>query len=526
MRLLLHSLAAGTLLLAVAGFGLAQTQPAAISELPPPGSPLLAAPPPAPQPQAAERLAMCLAEMEKLHNEEAALQAAAQDDEQKKKIDLLQKQVETLEKMTKLLADELKKPTGTATLEARAVQAAQRDQELANAINELREHQDAQERYGLQLPAQLKELFLPSGNNETPLSIYGTLAFGFGRIIGDALAAPGGPRPSTPGGFYFGEFTPDFLLKLNDWIFLEAEVGVAGDGSVSAGSFLQADFFINDWLTIIAGRFVAPIGWYNLRSNNPWVTKLPTDAPGSAPLLWQQVLPLVSLLGVQAQGSFYLGCSPIKMEYNAYVSNGLNTTPSSPPVIDDFANLENMTNTFNVITNDKAVGGRIGLWWPEMGLAGGVSALYNGDYIAGGFEDSLSLWAVDLNYHQGNWDVRAEYGRTYQQAGSFLPNNITRQGVNAQIAYRPWDCPHTVLQNCEAIYRYGYVDFHGIDPSALNLAAYATPIDVPIRRQQHEFGINYYFYPRLVLKCAYQVNDEPNHHLRDNQFISELAWGW
>ena len=61
-------------------------------------------------------------------------------------------------------------------------------------------------------------------DNETPLSIYGALAFGYSKI------------QHQPGGFYFGEFTPDFLLKLNDWIFLEAEIGIGADGSVSAGS--------------------------------------------------------------------------------------------------------------------------------------------------------------------------------------------------------------------------------------------------------------------------------------------------
>ena len=64
---------------------------------------------------------------------------------------------------------------------------------------------------------------------------------------------------------------------------------------MSAGSFAQADFFVNDWLTIIAGRFVAPIGWYNVRINNPWINKLPGDAPGSAPLLWLQVLPPMAM---------------------------------------------------------------------------------------------------------------------------------------------------------------------------------------------------------------------------------------
>jgi hypothetical protein len=478
-----------------------------------------------------------------------APQATAQDDEQKKKIEeqgkkieLLQKEIENLQKTTQLLADQLKKqpPAGAAveklqtqaaTLDARSVQAAQRDVELAHAVDDLREHVDAQERYGPWLPAPLKELFLPSGTNETHLSIYGALAFGYSKIIGDpTTAAQGatGPRPSTPGGFYFGEFTPDFLLKLNDWVFLEAELSVGSNGSVSVGSFAQADFFLTDWLTIIAGRFVAPIGWYNERLNNPWVNKLPTDAPGSAPLLWLQVLPPLSLLGVQAQGSFYLGCSPIKLEYNAYVSNGLNVTPATAgsPTINELANLEGMESTFNIISNEKAAGGRIGLAWPEVGLWAGLSGMYNGDYVAGGFEDAISLWAFDLNYHKDNWDARFEYGMTHQQARSFLGANIERQGFYAQLAYRPRDCCNEYLRNVEAVYRYSYVTFPGINGPSLDLSAFGTPIDVPVRRQQNEFGINYWFTPSLVLKVAYQINDEPRFHLHDNQFITELAWGW
>jgi hypothetical protein len=476
-----------------------------------------------------------------LRNQQAAGQAAPQDEQLKKQLELQQKQIEVLEKQIKLLREQVSKAppagaavekleTDTATLQARSLQAAHRDQEAAAAIDSINDHIDSQERYGPQLPWTLKQLFDPFDNNETPLSIYGALTFGYQRIIGNAAtAANGAGRPSTPGGFYFGEFTPDFLLKLNDWIFLEAEIGIGGDGSVSAGSFAQADFFVNDWLTIIAGRFVAPIGWYNERLNNPWVNKLPTDAPGSPPLLWLQVLPPLSLLGVEAQGAFYLGCSPIKLEYNAYISNGLNFTPAAKsgfPDVNELANLENMTSTFSVITNDKAVGGRVGLWWPEVGLAGGISGMLNGDYVAGGFEDSISLWALDLNYHHGNWDARAEYGETWQEAGSFAHSNIRRRGCYAQVAYRPWDCPNRYLQNVEFIYRYSYVDFRGIDPKALDLTTFSTPIDVPVRRSQHEVGIDYWFYRRMVLKVAYQFNEEPGFHLHDNQFITELAWGW
>jgi len=461
------------------------------------------------------------------------------DDKLQKRIELLQKQIETQQKMMQLLLEQMKKQpvaapsekiqTDIAVLQSRSAQAAQREQDLANAVDNLAEHVDAQERSGPQLPAQLKELFLPSGNNETPLSIYGALSFGFAHIVGNAgTAANGEGRPTTPGGFYFGEFTPDFFVKLNDWIFLEAEIGVGSDGSVSVGSFAQADFIVNDWLTISAGYIVAPIGWFNERLNNPWINKLPGDTPGAGPLLWQQVLPTLSLLGVQAQGSFYIGPSPFKLEYTAYVSNGLNFTPATPgmPTLSELANLENMLDTFNIISNDKAFGGRLGLWWPEMGLEAGISGMVNGEYVAGGFDDSISLWAVDFNYHQGNWDFRAEGGIAYQQAATFIGANIQREGFYTQIAYRPYDVANKYLQRLEGVYRYSYVDFPGIDANELDLTTFNTPVDVPIRRQQNEFGINYYFYPRLVLKCAYQINDEPGFHLHDNQFITELDWGW
>jgi hypothetical protein len=488
-----------------------------------------------------EELVLHQQEVDFLRTQLLVAQGAEQQDEKlKKQVEVLQKEIEAQQKMIQLLVDQMKKQplagapleklqTQVATLEARSQQAARRDLELSQGIDNLTEHLDADERNGPRLPATLKALFDPFQNNESPLSIYGALAFGYSKILGDtATAANGAGRPGTPGGFYFGEFTPDFYLKLNDWILLEAEVSVNANGSASAGAFAQADFFVTDWLTIIAGRFVAPIGWYNERINNPWVNKLPADAPGSAPLLWLQVLPPFSMLGVQAQGSFYVGASPIKMEYNVYISNGLNLTPAKAgnPTINELANLENMESTFSVITNDKAVGGRIGLWWPEAGFAVGLSGMYNGDYVAGGFEDSISLWAVDLNYHKGNWDLRAEYGMTQQQAGSFIPCHIRRQGFYAQAAYRPCDCSNKYVQNVELVYRYSWVDFSGIDPTTLDLTTFATPVDVPVRRQQNEIGINYHFYPRMILKCAYQINDEPGFHLHDNQFITELDWGW
>src|SRR5262249_6528350 len=142
------------------------------------------------------------AQLDEIRKEQAALQKGEQAEDQKKRMELLQKLVETLEKRVRLLEDQIKKqPTApgmeqlqlqAATLDARSVQAARRDQELASAIDDLREQLDAEKRYGPNLPAQLKELFLLSGNNESPLSIYGALSFGYSKILGDSTTAANG----------------------------------------------------------------------------------------------------------------------------------------------------------------------------------------------------------------------------------------------------------------------------------------------------------------------------------------------
>src|SRR6516225_3206848 len=95
MRHLRLGLVIGILL--TAGGPVGQAQPADI-KLPPPGpapEPVLPSPdevPAAPLSAAGPTLQVCLSEIEDLREEEAALQKGAQDDEQKKRVDLLQKQ--------------------------------------------------------------------------------------------------------------------------------------------------------------------------------------------------------------------------------------------------------------------------------------------------------------------------------------------------------------------------------------------------------------------------------------------------
>ncbi len=464
-----------------------------------------------------EELAALEQKIDSLRKEQQAAQAAPQDEQTKKKFDLLQKQIETLEKMVRLLADQAKKqpPSGAAVdklqedvarLEARSRQAAQRDQEVASAIDNIVEHADAQERNGPWLPATLKELFLPSQTNETPLSIYTNLVVGYNS-----------PETGTAGPF-FGNFSPHLRLTLNDWIYAIGEIDVFSNGVVDV-SDAEADFIVNDWLTVVIGRFPAPIGFFNERLNSPWINKLP-----DLPLMFRQVSPPISINGVQLRGAHYLGDWPVKVAYSVYGSSGLELNNQAPG-LNDVANLENMENTYNVVSSEPTFGGRLSLWYPAIGIEVGLSGLHNADYTPVA-EDGIQLWELDANYHKGNWDLRFEYAETYQHAASFISTNIRRRGLYAQVAYRPVEALNKYLQKLELVGRYSRTWFSGIDPTALDLTTFATSVDVPVNRNQYTIGINYWFYASLVAQVAYEFNQEPGFSLSDNIFMAQLGWGF
>jgi hypothetical protein len=95
------------------------------------------------------------------------------------------------------------------------------------------------------------------------------------------------------------------------------------------------------------------------------------------------------------------------------------------------------------------------------------------------------------------------------------------------VAYRPYEAPHPWLQNIEGVFRYGYTSFSGIDLAALDLTTFATEVDVPVNRHQFTFGLNYYFYPSLILKLAYEINREAkDFKLHDDVFMAQVSWGF
>jgi hypothetical protein len=442
-----------------------------------------------------------------------AAQGKGDDDKLRKQLEVTQKQVQILEKMVKLLADEMKKapPVGpaveklqtqTALLEARQQQAAVRDQDVANAIDDLRETADAERRNWLELPATLKELFHPERNNETPFGCWGTVSANY-QNFGNSNSQ-------------FGiDWLPHFYLLLNEQFMLEVNPDITAQ-SIDLFS-CQLDWCITDNLCLEIGRWYAPIGFFNDRLHTSWVFKTP-----DRPLMFSQVLPeQLNMNGIMARGAAYPTSLPVKLEYAAFVANGFSLAATNPTA-QDFADLSKMKDAATRVNDGKAVGGRWGLNFPTLGWTVGISGLANGPYDSNRKFD-LNLWDFDIGYHYGNWDFRFEYANTAQQAPV---TTIRRQGFYAQLSYRPFDLPPGFLQKLEGVFRYDNVRFSGIDLAQTGIN-FASREAIPVDRNRFTFGLNYYLYESLILKFDWEINQELSFRsLNDNGFFFQMAWGY
>jgi hypothetical protein len=439
-------------------------------------------------------------------------------DRLKAQVDLQQKQIDVLLRMTQLLADQVKKQPAArtaveklqeqvATQEARIQQGAQRDLEQAQARDPLVDHIDAESRNGPTLPATLRELFSPFRNNESPLAIYGSVAQEFNAFS---------EQNST---------FRDQTLELRPYLLLNEKWLMSANVALQQGTTqlwrAQAEWFLNDNLTVVFGRFYSPIGFFSERLRLNWVIKTPDP-----PLMFNQVYPAqLSFNGVQVRGSRYVADTPVKLEYSGFVSNGLSLTGTKlqPSV---YSNLNNFSDT-TAITGAKALGGRLGISIPKVGFIAGLSGLENMAYDQSG--QTMSLWDIDASWHTGNWDARFELAKTDQQTPDHAAP-IRRFGFYTQVAYRQYDCPNPYLQKLEGVFRFDHVQFDGINlqQTGINFGGlglnYARQ---PLDRDRYTIGANYWFYSSLVLKLAIEFNEERGvPSLRDNGFLGQLVWGF
>lgn len=346
------------------------------------------------------------------------------------------------------------------------------------------------------------------------------------------------------GNFGVGNFSPIFHYQYRDLVMLESEleISISENGETELEmEYLTIDYFLNDHIALVAGKFLSPIGQFRQNLHPSWINKLASAPPGfghdgAAP---------TSDVGVQARGGFKIGKK--FANYAAYVSNGpeLNATFE-----DDEFELEGIVaEGFGTDADgEKVFGGRFG-FLPLAGLEIGISVatgkatvtaleLAHGDdddegghgdekFSAGllseegpeepeesGFDlhdeqaRDYDVFGMDFVWGLGNFQLRGEYVKSKVGAadhGVTASPGATWKSWYTQISYL---IPQTRI---EPVIR--YTDFNSPHSSE--------------DRTQWGLGLNYLISSNVIGKVTYEFNDgQPGSAADTDRWLFQLAYGF
>jgi len=307
---------------------------------------------------------------------------------------------------------------------------------------------------------------------------------------------------NTNGSFSAVRFNPIFHYQYKDLVMLEAELEIEAEnngGTSTNLEYMTVDFFANDYATLVAGKFLSPIGQFRQNLHPSWINKLPTAPSGFG---HDQAAP-VSETGLQARGGFPIASQPMYINYAIFAGNG--------PVLEIVGGEIEAVGAEGRTSNDDdrlVWGGRVG-FLPVPALEVGLSAA-TGE-IAGDAEPSArrdyDVYGADMAYQWRNLGLRSEYvkQKVGSTASSVAPQSAQWEAWYAQAAYR------FLPTKWELVARYSdYDSFVDADD-----------------QKQWAFGANYLFAPNAQAKVAYNFNDNSTGSVADkNSLQLQLSYGF
>jgi hypothetical protein len=290
------------------------------------------------------------------------------------------------------------------------------------------------------------------------------------------------------------------LYRIAKNLLIEGEVEFSvADGEMEISLELaNINYFVNNYLTLRAGKFSSPLGTFAQRLHPAWINRCPSFALGfEGNKGWGPEMET----GAMAVGAIPLGDA--KMNYAFFVSNGpgLVLDPAVAGTLDYENTVDNNRN--------KAVGGRIGILpIPNSSLELGVSgevATVGGETDPEYQSVGAKLASFDLSFVQpvdlvaGVIDVKGQLNlidvdkATYTDLESPTGYSFDNRSSAwyAQIAYRPSMMRGKILRNFELVCRSG----------AFSLPKGARWED---KQSQIDIGLNYWLGWRTVVKIAYE----------------------
>jgi len=340
---------------------------------------------------------------------------------------------------------------------------------------------------------------------------------GFESISGD-----------TNDSFLAGKFNPSFHFQFKDWIMFESELEIetSNDGETElALEYSQLNFLVHDNVTIVAGKFLSPIGQFQERLHPSWINR---SINGPAGFGHGGVQP-TSDVGIMLRGGVSTS-EDLIFTYSLAAGNG-------PRFGHDEDELE-LEGFGRDNDSNKSFGGRValvhssslefGFSYLNAGLNAEEELLEDGDLEPAKNAD-YRLWGADLAYSKGPWDIRAEYlNSKTTPTGMALEEEVEEEEghggaepVNwktwyAQIAYRLSEITdHPILAKIEPVVRYGQFRVRVEDTLISN------------SENRWNFGVNYWAAPTIVIKAGIERRNYILPERTDEtRYLMQLAYGF
>ncbi len=304
-----------------------------------------------------------------------------------------------------------------------------------------------------------------------------------------------------PGGSAFNtvSFNPIFHFLYRDIALIEAEleVAAAADGTTETKlEYGSIDIFLNDYATLVAGKFLSPLGNFRQNLHPAWINKFPSVPTGFG----EDQAALASEIGFGVRGGYLFGGDK-KIKYALYVGNG-------PELEVDAGEIRGIKSDgfARDVDRRKVVGGRIGLV-PLPKLEFGFSAAGGGVGLAAESDRSYRVLGTDVAYQWKHLDLRGEY--ISQKVGDLASSAASRGG-----SWKAW--------YGQAAYKFLPSKWEGV----LRYGKYQTP-HADQSQRQWALGVNYLWGPQVLVKLGYEFNQGLTGTQTDaNRWLLQLAYGF
>jgi hypothetical protein len=342
--------------------------------------------------------------------------------------------------------------------------------------------------------------------------IVGDAEVQFGKVHGEHAA------------FALADFAPIFLFRASTNVLFEVvlDITLQNNAPDSAGatttfdlSFAQLDYFYNDYLTIVAGYMVLPLGTYSERAAG-WLNKVPYDP------LARDFLP-GSAVGVQLRGAIPVGKSGASVTYSAFATNG-------PGSVDGSGNADQLDLGGNVgiksdgnmgnLHSNPSGGGRLAMFYPfkahydvELGVSG-----QSGEWDNWGHHNWSGLVVDGAVHISPYFEIKGEYINSWY--GTDDMGTVHPQGGWVQAGYKlgglnlDVEIPLIKLSSLELVGRY-------------DMAGDGLKNDMSTNTNRETAGFVYYVTNTLWFEGDYEwLQSHGPNKLPQRAWVLQLSYGF